>query len=148
MLAAGALIVTAVVLGVTLGGSGQDLVSQIRTELKTAVFHSSELAQRATTLPAVQLHTHHTLNCLEGPTGADFYPQAADPCSGQGRGIIPDLQAADMRHVPGAQEALKEAVIAQTLAKRALASKDFNEAQPFVLVVARHLQAASKDLGM
>jgi hypothetical protein len=146
---AGMLVVTcALVLGMPLSGSAQTLVSQIQTELKTAMFHAGELAQKADTLGAVQLHTHHVLNCLEGPNGADFFAQAGYPCKGQGNGIIPDLQMAVAQHVPGAQDALQEAMIAQTLAKQALASKDINEAQPFVLVLSRHLQAASKDLGM
>jgi hypothetical protein len=135
------------VLGVPLLGAGQDLVSQIQTELKTATFHASELAQRATTVAGVQLHTHHVLNCLEGPSGADFFAQAANPCSGQGGGIIPDLHTAVAHRVPGAEKALQEAIIAQTLAKQALASTELNEAQPFVLVLARHLQAASLVLG-
>jgi len=135
------------VLGAQSLGAGQDLVAQIQTELQTATFHANELAQRANTLAGVRLHTHHVLDCLEGPKGADFYPQAANPCDGQGGGIIPDLQTAVSRHVPGAEAALREAEIAQTLAKEALASNEFNEAQPFVLVVARHLQAASVVLG-
>jgi hypothetical protein len=137
----------AAVLGAPMLAGGQDLISQIQTELKTATFHASELGQRATALAGVQLHTHHVLNCLEGPNGADFFAQAANPCSGQGNGIIPDLQAAAAHHVGGAEKALQEATISQTLAKQALASSDFNEAQPFVLVIARHLQAASLVLG-
>jgi hypothetical protein len=135
------------VLGAPCFGAGQDLVVQIQTELQTATFHATELAQRANTLAGVRLHTHHALNCLEGPKGADFYPQAANPCDGQGGGIIPDVQTAVAHHVPGAEGALREAAIAQTLAKQALASSELKEAQPLVLVVARHLQAASVTLG-
>jgi hypothetical protein len=135
------------VLGAPCLGAGQDLVTQIQTELQTATFHAFELAQRANTLAGVRLHTHHVINCLEGPKGPDFYPQAANPCDGQGGGIIPDLQTAGAHHVPGAEGALREAAIALTLAKQALGSNEFNEAQPFVLVVARHLQAASITLG-
>ncbi|HLJ62014.1 MAG TPA: hypothetical protein VKZ50_19985 [bacterium] len=151
-IAAGALVlVCAVVLGMPLTGSAQNMMmgtaAQIQTELKTATFHAGELAQKANALAAVQLHTHHVLNCLEGPNGPDFFAQAGNPCQGQGNGIIPDLQAAVMHMMPGAQSALQEAMISQSLAKQALASKDINEAQPFVLVVSRHLQAASQDLG-
>ncbi|HLW47280.1 MAG TPA: hypothetical protein VKW09_05875 [bacterium] len=137
----------AVVFGLPFLGAGQDRVAQIQTEIQTATFHATELAQRATTVAGVQLHTHHVLNCLEGPNGADYFAEAADPCSNQGGGIIPDLRAAAAHHVPGAENALREATIAQTLAKQALASKDLNEAQPFLLVLARHLQAASLVLG-
>lgn len=135
------------VLGAPRLSAAQDLTSQIATELKTATFHATELAQRATTFAGVQLHTHHALNCLEGPNGADFFAEAANPCSDQGSGIIPDLQTAIARHVPGAEKALQQATIAQTLAKEALASKDMNEARSLVLVSARHLQAASLVLG-
>jgi len=140
----------AAVLGMPLVGSAQTMMAgspdQIQTQLKTAMFHAGELAQRANALAAVQLHTHHVLNCLEGPSGPDFFPQAGNPCQGQGNGIIPDLRVAMMHNVPGAQAALQEAMICENLAKQALASKDINEAQPFVLVVSRHLQAASQDL--
>jgi len=139
------------VLGMPLAGSGQSMTAgsadQIQMELKTAMFHAGELAQKANALAGVQLHTHHVLNCLEGPKGADFFAQAGNPCQSQGNGIIPDLQAATMHNVAGAQAALQEAMICQNLAKQALASTNLNEAQPYVLVVSRHLQAASQDLG-
>jgi len=148
MLVAGALVlVCAIVLGLPLSGSAQSLTSQIQTELKTAVFHSGELAQRVNALAGVQLHLHHTLNCLEGPSGADFFPAAGNPCQGQGTGVIPDLKIAVAHMVPGAQAALQEAQTCQMLVIQALGSKDINEAQPFALVVSRHLQAASQDLG-
>ena len=123
---------------------GSMLVSQIQAELKTATFHSGELAQKVTTLAGVQLHLHHVLNCLEGPSGADFSAQAGDPCEGQGNGIIPDLQVAAQHDLPGANAALEEAQACQALARQALSSNDLNEAQPYALVVSRHLQTADK----
>jgi len=148
MLVAGALVVVcAFVLGMPLAGSAQSMMSQIQTEIKTATFHSGELAQHANTLAAVQLHLHHTINCLEGAGGADFFAAAGNPCQGQGNGIIPDLKGAVMHMAPGAQAALQEAQTCQMLVMQALASKDINEAQPFALVVSRHLQAAAQDLG-
>jgi len=147
-LVAGALVlVCALVFGMPLAGSAQSMMSQIQTELKTATFHSGELAQRVNALAGVQLHLHHVLNCLEGTGGADFFAAAGNPCQGQGNGIIPDLKVAAMHMVPGAQAALQEAQTCQMLTIQALASKDINEAQPFALVVSRHLQAASQDLG-
>jgi hypothetical protein len=142
----------ALVLAMPITGSAQGMqgggatVTQIQAEIKTATFHAGELAQRATAVPVVQLHLHHVLNCLEGPKGADFYQQAGNPCQGQGNGIIPDLKAAVMHMVPGADKALQEAQTCQMLALQAIASTDINMSQPYALVVSRHLQAASQDL--
>jgi len=154
MFAVGALAAgCALVLGMPISGFAQammggdaTLVSQIQTELKTATFHSGELAQKVNTVAGVQLHLHHVINCIEGPSGADFFAQAGYPCQGQGNGIIPDLKVAVMHMVPGASAALQEAQICQQLALQALASKDITESQPFTLVVSRHLAAANQDL--
>jgi hypothetical protein len=124
-----------------------DLVTGIKEGLRTAVLHSSELAQREGTAAAVKLQLQHTINCLEGPTGMHFRPAAGDPCRGQGHGIIPDLQAAASKGIPGAGKALEDATVAWSLAIKALAMTDVNEAQPWALVAAKYLQRASDDLG-
>ena len=123
------------------------LVSQIQAALKTSAFHAGELAQAEHTITGVHLHLHHVNNCLEGPNGPDFFAQAGDPCQAQGDGIIPDLKLAVTRSIPGASAALQEAQVSRALTLQALASQGIDESQPFALVVSRHLQAASQDLG-
>jgi len=127
--------------GAAMAGAGE-----IKVELRTAIFHSSELAQKATAATAVQLHLQHTINCLEGPQGMHFKAAAGNPCQGQGNGIVPDLTAAAARGVPGARAALQDANIALTLALRAQSMADVNEAQPWTKVVAEYLQKASDAL--
>lgn len=147
---AGALIVMcALVLGLPQVGSAamMDPVAGIKAELKTAFFHSSELAQKGNAISGVQLHAQHTINCLEGPNGMHFKAAAGYPCQGQGNGIIPDLQAAVAKGVPGAKAALDDATIAWNLVMQATTMKDVNEAQPWMKVVAEYLQKASGDLG-
>ncbi len=149
-LVAGALVVMcAVVLGLPqVGGAAMmDLVAGIQAQLKTAYFHSSELAQRGNAIAGVQLHAQHTINCLEGPKGMHFKAAVGYPCQGQGNGIIPDLQAAAAKGVPGAKAALDDATIAWNLAMQALSMTDVNQAQPWVKVVAAYLKKASDDLG-
>ena len=124
-----------------------DLVAGIKTQLKTAIFQSSELAAQDSSVAAIKLYLHHTINCLEGPTGMQFKVAVDYPCRGQGSGIIPDLQAAVSRGVPGAQRALEDATVAWALAVKAMGMTDVNEAQPWAQVVAKYLKMASDDLG-
>ena len=153
MVGVGALaVLCALAIGMPLSGSAQSpsanaaLVGQIQAQLKTATFHSGELAQKVTAVAGVQLHMHHVLNCLEGQGGKDYLASAGYPCQGQGSGIIPDLQVAVMHNVPGASSALQEVQTCQMLALQAAASTDLNQSQPYALVIARHLQTASQDL--
>ena len=127
-------------------GAMMDLVGSIKTELKTAAFHAGELAQKGA-LPATQLHMHHTINCLEGPSGKDFVQAAGYPCNGQGHGILPDLHAAVAAGIPGAAAALQDAQIALDLSLQVEGMTDVDEAQPYARVVAEHLTKASSDLG-
>jgi hypothetical protein len=126
---------------------GMDLVGSIKTQLKTAAFHAGELAQKGNAVAATQLHLHHTINCIEGPSGPDFFPAAGYPCKGQGDGILPDLRAAVMHMVPGAQQALDDTNIALKLALQAEGMSNVSEAQPWASVVAEYLMKASSDLG-
>jgi len=125
---------------------GMDLVGSIKMQLKTAAFHAGELAQKGA-IQATQLHLHHTINCIEGPSGPDFMQAAGYPCQNQGHGIIPDLRAAMMHMVPGSQAALDDANIALKLALQAQGMSDVSEAQPWAHVVATYLMKASSDLG-
>lgn len=124
-----------------------NLVAGIKTQLKTAIVHSSELAAPDSSVAAIKLYLHHTINCLEGPAGMQFKVAVEYPCQGQGNGIIPDLQAAVSQGVPGAQRALEDATIAWALAVKAMGMTDVNEARPWALVVAKYLKMASDDLG-
>ncbi len=140
-------VVAALVLGPLPGAHAADLVGSIQAQLKTAVFHSGELAQRGGAIQAVHLHIQHTINCLEGPKGDHFAPAAGYPCQGQGSGIIPDLRAAAARGVPGARAALQDAAVAWTLAVQALTMQDVTQAQPWAAVISRYLKKAQDDLG-
>jgi hypothetical protein len=135
-------------LGLPAWSQAQGSTAAVKAELKTALFHAGELAQKASAMSAVQLHTQHTINCLEGPKGMQFKAAAGYPCQGQGNGIIPDLQAAVASGAPGAQTALKDATTALDLALQVQAQSDVAQAQPWLKVVARYLQEASDALGM
>ena len=58
-------------------------------EITTAAQHAS-LAAQASDIAGVKMHLHHTLNCLEGPKGADFSKTDMNPCANSGNGAIPD----------------------------------------------------------
>jgi hypothetical protein len=119
----------------------------VKKELQTAIFHSSELAQRGNAVAGAKLHVQHVINCLEGPNGANVKAEAGFPCQGMGNGIIPDLKDAVAAKVPGAAEALKQANLSETLAVQAIAKNDVNEVQPWAKVVSDHLKAALAALG-
>ncbi len=142
------IIASAVVFGLQLPGVAKDPVAAIKAELKTATFHASELAQKAPAMAPVKLHGQHTINCLEGPTGMHFKAAAGYPCQGQGNGVIPDLQAAAAGGTPGAQAALGDAQVALNLTLQVQTMNDINQAQPWLMVVARYLQRAYDALGM
>jgi hypothetical protein len=123
------------------------MAGDVKKELQTAIFHSGELAQRGSAIAPAKLHLQHTINCLEGPTGADFKTDAGYPCQGMGNGILPDLKAAVASGMAGAREALKEATLAQALAVQAISKNDVNEVQPWAKVISEHLKVALNALG-
>jgi hypothetical protein len=59
------------------------------SETVTAQMHA-DLGAHAADLAGVQMHLHHTLNCLVGPGGAGFDPKQMNPCANAGKGAIPD----------------------------------------------------------
>ena len=61
-------------------------------ELSTATAHAG-MAAASGDLKMVHAHLHHVLNCLVGPGAADYDATQADPCKGQGAGVIPDSAA-------------------------------------------------------
>jgi len=85
-------------------------------EIGTAAAHAG-MAAGADSFKTVHFHMQHTLNCLEGKTGADFNAGPGNPCDDMGNGAIPDS-------TPAEQKSLKEAVVK---AKQALAEPDFEK---------------------
>ena len=65
------------------------LAADAAGEIATAWIHV-DLAAKATNIATVQMHLHHTLNCLVGPNGAGFDPKSMNPCANSGTGAIPD----------------------------------------------------------
>ncbi|HTW33516.1 MAG TPA: hypothetical protein VMD53_02780 [Rhizomicrobium sp.] len=65
------------------------LAADDKGEITIAAQHAS-LAAQASDLAGVRMHLHHTLNCLEGPKGADFSKKEMNPCANAGNGAIPD----------------------------------------------------------
>jgi hypothetical protein len=89
------------------------------SETVTAQMHA-DLASHAADLAGVQMHLHHTLNCLVGPGGAGFEPKQMNPCANAGKGAIPD--ATD----PGKKKLLTE--VAEKV-KTGIAATDLSGAQ-------------------
>ena len=90
--------------------------ADVTQEINTAAAHAG-MAAAADTPKTPHFHIQHTLNCLEGKSGADFNAGPGNPCDDQGNGAIPDSS-------PAAQKSLKEAVVK---AKQALAEPDFEK---------------------
>jgi hypothetical protein len=88
-------------------------------EVGTAAQHAG-LAAAGKDMAAVQMHLHHTVNCLVGPAGKGFDTSVANPCKDQGNGAIPDTK-----------DAAKKKMLRQALAKAnaGLKSKDMEKAQ-------------------
>jgi hypothetical protein len=124
----------------------QSPVDAAKKQIQTAIFHAGELAQRGTALASVQVHVAHTINCLEGTKGKNFNAAPGHVCQGQGNGIIPDLQAAQVAGVRGADNALKFANVALTLALQARQMTSVDEAQPWAKVIAGQLKQALDSL--
>ena len=89
-------------------------------EINTAAAHAG-MAAGADTTKTLHFHIQHTINCLEGKTGADFNAGPGNPCDEQGNGAIPDS-------APATQKSLKEAV---AKAKQALSEQDFEKGKAF-----------------
>jgi hypothetical protein len=123
------------------------MAADLKKELQTAMYHASELAQRGDSVATSKLHVQHVINCLEGPSGADFKAAAGYPCQGQGNGAIPDLKDAVAAKTAGADVALKEASVALKLAVDAMTMSTVTEVQPWARVCAQHLKAALNALG-
>ncbi len=98
-------------------------------EVSTAVTHAG-FAASAKDMQTVQMHLHHTINCLVGPKGEGFDSGVANPCKDQGNGAIPDTKdagkAAMLRQgLASVNKGLKETDMAA-------AQKDATEAQAMI----------------
>jgi hypothetical protein len=93
--------------------------ADIAKETATAAQHAG-LAAAGKDMAAVQMHLHHTVNCLVGPKGKGFDAKEANPCKDQGNGVIPDTN-----------DSAKKKSLEQALAKvnAGLKSKDMATAQ-------------------
>ena len=124
----------------------QSPVDAAKKQIQTAIFHAGELAQRGTALASAQLHVAHVVNCLQGTNGKNFNAAVGHVCQGQGNGIILDLQAVQAAGVRGADNALKFANVALTLALQVPQMRDVNEVQPWAKVIAGQLKLALDSL--
>lgn len=76
-------------------------------EASTAAAHAG-MALGATDLKMAHAHLQHVVNCLVGPSGEGYDPQAENPCKGMGQGAIMDAKA-DAARQSRLQEAAMEA---------------------------------------
>lgn len=60
-------------------------------QVATASAHAG-MALGAADLKTAQLHLHHVVNCLVGPSGQGFDAKAGNPCKGMGQGAIADAK--------------------------------------------------------
>ncbi|MEO8779847.1 MAG: hypothetical protein ABI389_14400 [Rhodanobacter sp.] len=60
-------------------------------QVATATAHAG-MALGATDVNMVHTHLHHVINCLVGPSGADFDGSAGNPCKDMGHGAIADAK--------------------------------------------------------
>ena len=65
------------------------VLADTAAELNIAQNHAG-MAAKATDIKMVQMHLHHAVNCLVGPSGAGFDAAAGNPCGKAGAGAIPD----------------------------------------------------------
>lgn len=107
------------------------LAADAKGEITLAAQHAS-LAAQAGDLAGVRMHLHHTLNCLEGPSGADFSKKDMNPCANAGSGAIPDSSN------PTTNAALQSAV---SQAVSGLAATNLKTAQGDANATAATLQA-------
>jgi hypothetical protein len=91
-------------------------------EVATAAIHAG-LAASADSAKMVQSHLQHTINCLQGPTGADFNPGPGNPCKDLGAGAIPDSAPDQRASLAAVAEQAKKAMAESDMAKaKAMAS--------------------------
>lgn len=100
--------------------------TDVNKEVATAATHAG-LAAKSTDMKMVQMHLHHTVNCLVGPKGKGFDTTVANPCKDQGAGAIPDTKDAAMKKT--LRQALRQANAGLKTTDMATAQKDATNAQ-------------------
>ncbi|MGH7033754.1 MAG: hypothetical protein ACREFL_08510 [Stellaceae bacterium] len=98
-------------------------------EVATAATHAG-LATAAKDMKSVQMHLHHTVNCLVGPGGAGFDAKEANPCKDQGNGAIPDTK--DAGKLAALRDALTKVNDGLKQTDMATAQKDASAAQDLI----------------
>ena len=109
----------------------QAFAADAKAEITIAAQHAT-LASAAGTIAGVHMHLHHTLNCIEGPNGADFSKKDLNPCANAGNGAIPD--STDSTATAKLQMAVSQAV-------DGLKSNDLKTAQADAAATAATLKA-------
>ena len=98
--------------------------ADVSGEIATAATHAT-LAVQSTALDGVQMHLHHTLNCLVGPGGTGFDAKQINPCAGSGNGAIPDeSDAAKQKALKTAADTVRGGLATSDLAKARKAATD------------------------
>ena len=76
--------------------------TSVSSEIAAAAIHAG-LSAESTTLQVANMHLHHTLNCLVGPSGTGFNSSYFNPCAHLGHGAIPDSgnsrETLKLRHI-------------------------------------------------
>ncbi len=126
------------------GGEYGKPAAGLAAAFKTAQTHATNAA-RAETLRDSLWHLGHVVNCMEGPRGTHYDANNANPCQGQGTGIIPDLEG--MSSQTGASSALDTVRNADTLALETLKLTDLAKVKAGAEKVATMLTQASRAIG-
>ena len=92
-------------------------------EIATAKLHAG-LAAKAADIAGVQMHLHHALNCLVGPSGSGYDPKQMNPCSADGAGAIVDSDAAKKPALEAAAATARSGIAATDLAVAQKAASD------------------------
>ncbi|HKD23248.1 MAG TPA: hypothetical protein VKB71_14625 [Rhizomicrobium sp.] len=124
-------VMAAVSAAASLALAAPSLAADAKGEITIAAQHAS-LASQATDISGVRMHLHHTLNCLEGPNGADYSKKDMNPCEHAGAGAIPD--SSNPTTTATLQSAVGEAV-------KGLGASDLKTAQGDASATAATLQA-------
>lgn len=80
----------------------------VSKQVSTAAAHAG-LALGAADLKMTQVHLHHVINCLVGPTGEGYDATQDNPCKGMGQGAIVDAKG-DRARESRLQAAVSEAM--------------------------------------
>ncbi|HSH49277.1 MAG TPA: hypothetical protein VK991_11895 [Halomonas sp.] len=103
------------------------LAADAAEEVKTAAQHAG-FAAKAGDIAGVQMHLHHTLNCLVGPDGEGFDANEMNPCQDMGSGAIPDTaDDAKKQKLEDAAERVRAGLDSDDIDEARQAAKDAND---------------------